>query len=144
MPIYCVYKIATGALLSTTRDQNAVARQGTLDVLGAAVAIRPDSEAGGVWDPVLLRFVPPPPPKKIPVVAFWQILTQDERIAFLAQAETDPRVKDWIRLIDLSDSLALDDPNSSNLLALMTDRQVISDARYSEITQQIANAIAAL
>jgi hypothetical protein len=134
--IYAIHEAESGRLVSTTTDPAKVAAPAVLAARGYAVAERPDSEAGGVWNAVTLQFDPPPPPEReITAYDFLRRFTTAEMAAILASP--DPVVKVFHTLLQTAAAsgvlVDLDGAVTMQGVGYLAANDYLSEARAAEV-----------
>ena len=132
--IYAIHEIESGRLVRVTTDAAKVAAPAILAARGYAVAERPDSEAGGVWNPATLAFDPPPPAPLVLTPLQWLMrFTPAERIAIRAARVTDPVVEDIMDLLDKAQEVHPAEPATVQGVQYLVSVGLLTPARGAEV-----------
>lgn len=125
---YYIYRESDGVLISETS-------QAPDSVPDGLVALeRANRQAvGEVWDQATRDFVDAPAPVEITRVEFLRRFTVQERIGARTLAKTDPVIEDFLALLDLAESVRLDDPDVTMALGYLTQQNVLASGRAGEI-----------
>lgn len=84
----------------------------------------------GVFSPPPL---PPPPPNIITKVAFRFRFTDAEYVGILSAAKTDVEVASWVETFNMVSSIDLDNQRTKNGVANLVSKNLLTQARASEI-----------
>ena len=87
--------------------------------------------ADGVFTPPVV--VPPPPVRVLSKVAYLKRFTQTERINIRAAAAVNPVVDDYVQLLNLTNEVDLDDPDTVGGVNALEAAGLLSAGRAAEI-----------
>ena len=126
--IYAICNVETGELLQTSDS--------VLSVSGHPLLVKtfdvPDLSKVE-WDRGGLDFKPKPTSRIITKLAYLRRFNQDERIAIRAAAEVSPQLQDYMALLELSEEISLDDPDTIAAVNMLEMVGLIAAGRAAEI-----------
>jgi hypothetical protein len=128
--IYVLCNVVTGALLSIS-EQPINTEGHPLQVKTFDMSM-PDLTKVE-WDKGGLNFKPKSQSRIITKLTYLRRFNQDERIAIRSAAEASPQLQDYMALLELSEEISLDDPDTIAAVNMLEMVGLIAAGRAAEI-----------
>lgn len=135
MPVFAIYRVADGVLVSTTRSVAGLKDAAFYETRGLVVAERPDEENGGVWNAATLRFDPRPddPPRIITPLEFRARFTDGERLGVTMAGMQSADMRMWLDDLAAAQEVNLDDARTQAGVAVLVAYGLLSEERAGEV-----------
>lgn len=85
------------------------------------------------WDNANLNFKPRPAARNITKLTYLRKFNQEERIAIRSAAEVSPQLQDYMAMLELSEEINLDDPDTIAAVNMLEMAGLIAAGRAAEI-----------